>query len=69
MNSVSRMVEVKTYDILLKSLRHTYRTVNLKWVRGIKATSLAEASAIAIKQNPNLGITPTTVSMGWPTHT
>jgi hypothetical protein len=63
------MAEMKTYDILLKSLRHTYRTVNLKWVRGIKATSLAEASAIAIQQNPNLGITPTTVSMGWPTHT
>jgi hypothetical protein len=53
------------YNILLQSLRANYRAHNTKWVRLVEADSIIEATAKAIAANPNLGITPTTVSMAW----
>lgn len=55
----------RTYDILLKSLSRTYSKHNLKWVRGVKAKTLSEAADAAKRRFPNLGITPTEMSMGW----
>ena len=54
-----------TYDILLVSLNRRGTSNVTKWVRGLKANSLTQASDIAIAMYPSLGITPTQVSMGW----
>jgi hypothetical protein len=53
------------YDVLLTSLRRSYRSHALRWVRGIEAASLTQACRIAEARYPNLGITPTTTSMCW----
>lgn len=54
------------YDVLVKSLRRSYRSHAARWVRGIEASSLTEACRIAEARHPNLGITPTITSMAWP---
>jgi hypothetical protein len=54
------------YDVLVCSLRRSYRSHETKWVRGIKADSLTEAGNIACARYPRLGLTPTAVSMAWP---
>lgn len=56
---------MKTYDVLVASLRRSYRSIATQWVRGVQATSLSEACRIAERRYPNLGITPTTTSMAW----
>jgi len=56
---------MKTYDILVSSLSRSANSITEKWCRGIKANSLTEASKIACDRYPNLGVTPTTMSMGW----
>jgi hypothetical protein len=58
----------KTYVVLLTSLRPSYRGHNTVWVRGIHAPTLAQACEQAKAKHPNLGITPTAVSMAWPLH-
>jgi hypothetical protein len=54
------------YDVLVTSLRRSYRSHATKWVRGISANTLSEACRIAEARHPNLGITPTITSMAWP---
>ena len=54
------------YDVLITSLAKSYRSRNQRWVRGIKASSLADASRQAEAKYPNLGLTPTATSMAWP---
>ena len=57
---------MNVYDVLLHSLHHKMNKINTKWVRGVTANGTTEASAKAVALHPNLGITPTTVSMIWP---
>lgn len=54
------------YDVLVQSLSRSYRSLATRWVRGIEAKSLTEACELAKQRHPNLGITPTEVSMAWP---
>lgn len=54
-----------TYDILLVSLNRQGTSNVTKWVRGLRANSLTQASDMAIAMHPSLGTTPTQVSMGW----
>lgn len=61
---------MRTYTILLQSLPSNYmksrsKKVTTVWVRGVHAETLGEASAKACAMHPNLGCTPTTMSMGW----
>jgi hypothetical protein len=56
---------MKVYDVNLIALRHTYRGHNTVWGRGVKANLLSEAAEKAKQMHPNLGITPTQMSMGW----
>lgn len=56
------------YDVLVVSLSRSYRAHNKRWVRGIRADSLSEASRKAEQLHPTLGLTPTTTSMAWPVH-
>lgn len=53
------------YDVLVHSLAPSYRKHNTRWVRGIQAASLSEASRIAVARHPQLGLTPTTMAAGW----
>lgn len=53
------------YDVQVKSLARSYRSLNTKWVRGIKASSLTEAIRVAEARHPNLGLTPTSASLAW----
>lgn len=58
------------YDVLLTSLSASYYKPGAKptverWVRRIWANTLSEAGDFAKSMHPNLGCTPTTVSMGW----
>lgn len=59
---------MKTYDVLVTSLHRSYRRNTTRWVRGIRAPSLGEACRMAQARHPNLGLTPTAVSMAWPVH-
>ena len=54
-----------TYDILLVSLNRQGTSNVTKWVRGLRANSLTQASDMAIAMHPSLVTTPTQVSMGW----
>lgn len=53
------------YRILLQSLRRSMRSHETK-VEFVEADDILTACEIAKDRNPNLGITPTTVSMCWP---
>lgn len=53
------------YDVLVKSLRRSYRSHATRWVRMVEANTLSEACRIAEARYPNLGVTPTTTSMAW----
>ncbi len=55
-----------TYVALVQSLHPSLNRHNTAWVRGIQAKSLTEACKRATEAHPNLGCTPTTVSMAWP---
>lgn len=57
------------YDVLLVGLSN-YKTAKriTRWVRGIHATSLTEASQKAIQLHPVIGCIPSQVSMAWPTY-
>lgn len=54
------------YDILVQSLHRNYQRHNTKWVRNVVASSLSEAARKAEAAHPDLGVTPTIMSMGWP---
>lgn len=56
----------QVYDVLVHSLKRSHNSHAEKWVRNIRATSIVEAGEIAKAKHPNLGITPTQVSMIWP---
>ena len=51
-----------TYDVLIYRLNKSCR-MEEKWVRGIEANTLTEASRIALEQNEEKGYAK--VSMGW----
>lgn len=53
------------YDVLVQSLHPTLNKHNKAWVRNIEAPSLSAACRVAEARHPNLGVTPTTTSMGW----
>ena len=50
------------YDVLIYRLNKNCRQEE-KWVKGIKANNLTEASKIALEQNKEQGYT--NMSMGW----
>lgn len=55
------------YDVLLVGFIDGRRPRRVtRWVRGIHADSLTEASDKAIQKFPHLGCVPSEVSMAWP---
>ena len=58
--------KLNVYDVLLVSLHKSCRRHTTRWVRNIRAESLMKACDFAVARHPNLGLTPTTVSMAWP---
>lgn len=58
--------KLNVYDVLLVSLHKSYRRNTTMWVRNIRAESLTKACDFAVARHPNLGLTPTAVSMAWP---
>lgn len=54
------------YDVLLIGLSKGKRCYQItRWVRGIQANSLTEASNKALHLHPITGCTPSQVSMTW----